>query len=289
MPSSLVPALVSSSTTQRVPPVSIAPPLELPQLELSPSVASIYSPPVVAFVVVPAHYIAAPRHKSLDLPTQIVVCDTSRTILNTSVDCRAVPLFTLKKSIALAFLFKAGAPVCQSFDEIIGHLARNLHRYFVVLFDRSTLFKTLRFELHPDKVFDVGTSLLLRNDALRKSGSCWSQSRRRCVPLAAIWEPILHCAVPADPVNVGRGLLELYGRVRVQFPTFLPPDASTFKPIASWLSSAARLFSLESSFYAEAVGDRSVAPKILRSLNPVPELPSLARPRHFASCASRCR
>ena len=34
---------------------------------------------------------------------------------------------------------------------------------------------------------------------------------------------------------------------------------------------------MESSFYAEAVGDRSVAPKILRSLYPVLELPSPAR------------
>ena len=115
------------------------------------------------------------------------------------------------------------------------------------------------------------------NYALCKGGSCWSRSRRRCVPLAAIREPILHCAVPADPVDVGRGLLELYGRVRVQFPPFVPLDAATFKPIASWRSSAARRFVLESSFYAKAVDDRSVSLKILRSLNPMPQLPSPAR------------
>ena len=129
-----------------------------------------------------------------------------------------MPLFTLETSIASSFLFEAGAPGCQSFDEVIGQLARNLHRYFVVLFDRATLFVTLRFELHLDQVFDVETSLLLRNDALSKGGSCWSRSRLRLVPLAAIWKPILHCAVPANPVDVGRGLLELYGRVQLQFP-----------------------------------------------------------------------
>ena len=145
IPSSLVPALVSPSTTKRAPPVLIAPQLKLPQLEPSPSVASTFCPPVVALVVLPPHYIAAPRYKSLDLPIKIVVCDTSRTILNIFVECRVVPLFTLNKSISSLFLFEVGTPLCQSFDEVIGQLARNLHRYCVVLFDRSRLFETLRF------------------------------------------------------------------------------------------------------------------------------------------------
>ena len=161
-------------------------------------------------------------------------------------------------------------------------LAHNLVDCFVVVFDRARLFESLLLELHPEQVFDVGTSVLLRNDALRCRGSCWSRSRRRCVPLADIWRPILRREVPTDPKSISVGLLALYGRVRVQFPPTRPVDAALFNPIPPWHSSSARVLSLDSSLFAEAVSDRSVAPKILRSLAPVVQLITLPQ------CVSPC-
>ena len=55
-----------------------------------------------------------------------------------------------------------------------------------------------------------------------------------------------------------------------------------FKPIPPWRSSTARVLSLNSSLFAEAVSNRSVAPKILQSLATVAQLITLAQ------CASPC-
>ena len=97
------------------------------------------------------------------------------------------------------------------------------------------------------------------------------------MPLADIWQPILRGVVPTDPASIAAGLLALYERVRVQFPPTRPVDAAMFKPIPPWRSSSARVLSLNSSLFAEAVSDRSVAPKILRSLAPVAQLITLAQ------------
>ena len=55
-----------------------------------------------------------------------------------------------------------------------------------------------------------------------------------------------------------------------------------FKPIPPWRSPLARVLSLNSLLFDEAVSDRSVAPKILRSLAQVTQLITLAQ------CASPC-
>ena len=102
-----------------------------------------------------------------------MVRDAARTLLNVWVDYCAVSSLSLDATdtVATAALSDS-ATVCSGYDEVVKLLARNLVDCFVVVFNRAGLFESLRLELHPEQVFDVGTSVLLCNDALRCGGSC---------------------------------------------------------------------------------------------------------------------
>ena len=237
---------------------------------------------VVSLVIVTARYYWASHIEHCYLPLHVVVRDAARTLLNLWVDCRTVSSLSLDATdtVAAAALSE-GATVFSCYDEVVKLLARNLVDCFMVVYNCVELFESLWVELHPEQVFDLGTSVLLRNDALRCECSCRSRSRRGCLPLADIWQPILRGQVPTYTESIAAGLLAFFGSVRVQCPPTRPVDGAVFKPIPPWRSSA-RVLSLDSSLFAEAVSDCSVALKILRSLTSVAPLITLAQ------CPSPC-
>ena len=107
-----------------------------------------------------------------------------------------------------------------------------------------------------DQCFDVGTSIVLRNDALRSGKTCWCCFRRRCVPLADIWSPIFQSNVPASLNEVALGIIKLDKLASKQVPLYMS-TISDFVTCAPWRSSPIDTLALNESLNPAAVFDRA--------------------------------
>ena len=139
----------------------------------------------------------------------------------------------------------------QAYANIVAILSERLTTRFCVLYDREYTLDALRFALSRERTVDLGQYVLLRNDALRESGTVWSRSRAYTAALEDLWRPILKRVVPSDPVEKARGLLELFDGVVKSFHPQLMSHSSNWTPAGDWYSRLVRARELSESLHLE--------------------------------------
>ena len=188
---------------------------------------------------------------------------------------RSIPL-TIDDSDqnAAATLESTGSNV-RSFDSLTTVLAARLRDCFVVLHERKAVFGMLRFELPPDRCFDVGTSIILRNDALH-FGSIVS------VPLSPTVRSTCRHLEPYPSKQCSNKFKR--SGARPHQAVYTSSEAGSASHVnhqrlcgsASWRSSPAGTLALEESLNLEALSYRASWLRILRSrqqIIPLADLP----------------
>ena len=69
---------------------------------------------------------------------------------------------------------------------MVRDLSALLTQRYMVYNDRDAVLDALRFALPLDRTTDVGHVMHLRNDALRRGGTCWCRTRRQLVGIDVV-------------------------------------------------------------------------------------------------------
>ena len=186
---------------------------------------------------------------SIDLVRRIVVVEKRRILLNMQVDVSA-PSVLSTPIHNRSTRGDIDRPL-QTYANIVAILSERLTTRFCVFYDREYTLDALRFALSRERTVDLGQYVLLRNDALRESGTVWSRSRAYTAALEDLWRPILKRVVPSDPVEKARGLLELFDGVVKSFHPQLMSHSSNWTPAGDWYSRLGRARELSESLHLE--------------------------------------
>ena len=109
----------------------------------------------------------------------------------------------------------------KQYTEMVRHLSALLTRRYMVFYDHDAVLDALRFALPLERTTDVEHVMHLRNDALRRGGTCWCRTRRQLVSLDALWRALIGGRIHTDPIVRAQGLLRMFDRVAVSIP---PPE-----------------------------------------------------------------
>ena len=241
--------------------------------------AETFNREVACLVMDAARYRNVKTGKLIDLPLRVVVRTGFATLFLAVFDCSVEGLLELDVSDLRAIAsFGVYASSLRKYDEAIQRLSKIIAECFIILHDHEAVFETLCLEILTHLFFDVGNNVLVRNDALRRGGHCWSRTRSRCVPLRDLWLIVAHCDVPEDLIQRADGLLAIHNRVAPHLPSQVANAGAATQPSIPWNSVPPMWRPLKRILNIESVSDVDKHPRISRSFNPVPSLPAVPKP-----------
>lgn len=127
----------------------------------------------MALVVESAVYVGRVLKSRLDIPLRVDVFDESRALYDFTVFCNRGKSIEIEGVGSLAHkVLENKVVVSRDFDVVTRDLIDLLRERYVILHYHLNVFDVLRFELSPLQYLDVGSSRLVRNEALRAEGSC---------------------------------------------------------------------------------------------------------------------
>ena len=187
----------------------------------------------------------------MKLVNRIVVVDATGVQADWLVRCEAPTILTENTILnAPDFAVVRRTPLKQ-YTEMVRDLSALLTRRDRVFYDQDAVLDALRFGLPLERTTDVGHVMHLRNDALRRGGTCWCRTRRQLVGLDALWGPLIGGRIPADPIARAEGLLRMFDRVAVSIPKPEVRRVNAWTPPQEWYSRPERLRELSASLAME--------------------------------------
>ena len=151
----------------------------------------------------------------MKLVNRIVVVDATGVLADWRVRCESPPILTENTILNAPEPAVVRRTPLKQYTEMVRDLSALLTRRYMAFYDRNAVLDALRFAPLLNRTTDVGNVMHLRNDALRRNGTCWCRTRRQLVDLDALWGPLIGGRISADPIARAQGLLRMFDRVAV--------------------------------------------------------------------------